>query len=205
MNSKEQLDTRTEKTIEQNNQEGISASRQIHAQIVDDLEAELSKQKKSAPKSKANVARPKTAKPSKSKSKSPVAVRAHVYVKKSPKNVSPKNIGAKRPSSKSKSPVSRSLVDPIKRALVDQVKQKQHNITPAEAAEAKAALIDLEKEFGENLARIYNKGAHKSGVNMCHKLIDQNCDSQEVVGIFLRQLANKNMLVIAKAASAGSF
>ena len=57
----------------------------------------------------------------------------------------------------------------------------------------------------ENLARIYNKGAHVSGVQMCHKLIDDNCQNEETVGIFLKHLSNKNMLTVAKASSAGSF
>jgi len=47
-------------------------------------------------------------------------------------------------------------------------------------------MIGLEKDFRENLARIYNKGAHKSGVTACHSLIDQHCQTEEVLGIFLK-------------------
>ena len=69
----------------------------------------------------------------------------------------------------------------------------------------KKDINNLDKDFGENLARIYNKGAHKSGVEGCHRLIDQYFDSQEVVGIFMKNLSDKNLLQVAKSASAGSF
>jgi hypothetical protein len=58
---------------------------------------------------------------------------------------------------------------------------------------------DLDKEFSQNLARIYDKGAHKSGVTACHKLIDEYCDQPEVVSIFLKALCNKGSLTVAKS------
>ena len=53
---------------------------------------------------------------------------------------------------------------------------------------------NLEKEFSENLARIYNKGAHRSGVEGCTRMIDENCDKVEVVGVFLKHLSDKGLL-----------
>ena len=75
---------------------------------------------------------------------------------------------------------------------------------------ALSGLNDLEKEFNLNLARIYNKGAHKSGVQVTQNLIDENCEHpREVIGkicgIFLKALCNKNLVQVAKSSSAGSF
>jgi len=76
---------------------------------------------------------------------------------------------------------------------------------PSEIQVLKAEFFDLEKQFAENLARIYNKGAIKSGVQGCHTMIDQNSGNPEVVGIFLKTLCNKNLIAISKSASSGGF
>lgn len=72
-------------------------------------------------------------------------------------------------------------------------------------AELSNQFKELDKAFEQNLARIYTRGGHKSGVEGCQKLIADNCQSSEVVGIFLRALCNKNLLQVAKSASSGSF
>ena len=75
----------------------------------------------------------------------------------------------------------------------------------ANLADLSNQLKELDAEFDKNLARIYTKGGHKSGVEGCQKLIEENCHSPEVVGLFLKSLCNKNLLQVAKSASAGSF
>ena len=64
---------------------------------------------------------------------------------------------------------------------------------------AQSSLNEIEKEFNLNLSRIYNKGAHKSGVMNCHKIIDEYCAEPrevvgKIVGIFLKAMCNKNLL-----------
>jgi hypothetical protein len=49
---------------------------------------------------------------------------------------------------------------------------KKKVLTEAEIQQQKKEMFELEQEFSDNLARIYNKAAHKSGVQGCHKLID---------------------------------
>jgi len=103
-------------------------------------------------------------------------------------------------------------------AVPRQLQKKQRDLSPAQRLQLRKGLHDLETEFSQHLARIYNKGAHKSGVQGCHALIDDHCVAppnvdaaiatefhQSTVGIFLKALSNKNLLQVAKSASAGSF
>ena len=109
----------------------------------------------------------------------------------------------------------------VAQAVPRQLQKKQRDLSPAQRLQLRKGLHDLETEFSQHLARIYNKGAHKSGVQGCHALIDDHCVApdnmknmdaaiatefhQSTVGIFLKALSNKNLLQVAKSASAGSF
>lgn len=63
----------------------------------------------------------------------------------------------------------------------------------------KKAARELEAEFEANLARLYTKAAHKSGVQGCHKLIDEHCHSSSNVHIFLNSLSKKQYLEFIKS------
>ena len=89
--------------------------------------------------------------------------------------------------------------------LAKDIKKIQKNPSKGEYREIMQNFNDLEKDFSQNLARIYDKGAHKSGVTNCHKLIDEYCGQPEVVSIFLKALCNKGSLTVAKSSSANSF
>jgi len=84
-------------------------------------------------------------------------------------------------------------------------KLPKKDISPSQRGELQTTYRQLEAEFQQNVARIYNKGAHKSGVMKCHQLIEENCHSPEVVTIFLNAMSNKNLVQVAKSASAGCF
>jgi hypothetical protein len=114
---------------------------------------------------------------------------------------------SKSPDARSKSPASKKAPGGgIKKMVKAGLAQRAGGeVSAAQKLALKKSLNDLGTDFAQNLARIYNKGAHKSGVQACHKLIDENSDSPEVVGVFLLALSDKNLLQVAKAASAGSF
>jgi hypothetical protein len=63
----------------------------------------------------------------------------------------------------------------------------------------------LEADFEKNLARLYSKGGHKSGVEGCHQMIEDNTNNPDAVGIFLNSLSNKNLLALARNQSNTSF
>jgi hypothetical protein len=114
---------------------------------------------------------------------------------------------SRSPDARSKSPASKNAPGGgIKKMMKAGLAQRAGGeVSAAQKLALKKSLNDLGTDFAQNLARIYNKGAHKSGVQACHKLIDDNSDSPEVVGVFLLALSDKNLLQVAKAASAGSF
>lgn len=104
--------------------------------------------------------------------------------------------------------VASTLGQKLGSKLRDELKRagsQKKDISEAELLVLKQQFNELEHEFSENLARIYNKGAHKSGVTGCLRLLKQYSEQPEVVGVLLKQLSNKNLLIVAKSASAGSF
>ena len=94
---------------------------------------------------------------------------------------------------------------PIEKNAKKELLKMQKDIEKAKLAELSNQFKELDSAFERNLARIYSRGGHKSGVEGCQKLIAEHCQSPEVVGVFLRALCNKNLLQVAKSASAGSF
>lgn len=85
--------------------------------------------------------------------------------------------------------------------MANEMAKVKNNIKPADWIKLKKEFDDLESEFDENLARVYNHGAHKSGVQACMKIIDQYSGQAEVVNIFLKSLTNKNLMRVAKSSS----
>ena len=62
----------------------------------------------------------------------------------------------------------------------------------------------MEKEFQESLSKLYKKGTDKSGWEGCTKLIHQNYQDQESVGVFLSALSKKDLLTFAKSQTNGA-
>ena len=129
------------------------------------------------------------------------------------KKVVKKAVSKKRAVSKSKStsPGPATPADQgqkqVKEVLAKGIAKmaKKKSVSPAKLEQLKTEMSQIEKDFGLQLAKVYNKGALTAGVEGCRKLIDENRDSPEVSGVFLKALSNKNLLQIAKSASAGSF
>jgi hypothetical protein len=87
------------------------------------------------------------------------------------------------------------------RGMADDMAKVKNNIKAGPWKVLKKEFDDLEKEFDENLARVYRHASHKSGVEACMRLIDENHGQVEVVNIFLKSLCNKNLLIVAKSSS----
>ena len=79
---------------------------------------------------------------------------------------SPAPVKGKLPSQKSNALDSNGMVN--------EMANVKNNIKPNDWKNLKKEFDDLESEFDENLARVYNHGAHKSGVQACMRLIDEN-------------------------------
>ena len=56
----------------------------------------------------------------------------------------------------------------------------------------------VEREFNMSLARIYDKGAHKSGIQECQKIIREFSHSQEAATVFLKALTDSMITKIQK-------
>ena len=59
-------------------------------------------------------------------------------------------------------------------------------------------ISSVEREFNINLARIYDKGAHKSGIQECQKIIREHSHSQEAATVFLKALTDAMVTKIQK-------
>ena len=110
-----------------------------------------------------------------------------------------KIISANSAKKSSKSPSLGKVKKSIKKMVTQDIekqmkKMPMKDITSEQMGKIQNTYRELEAEFQQNLARIYNKAAHKSGVVKCHQLIEQNCNSPEVVTIFLNAMSNKNLL-----------
>jgi len=59
-------------------------------------------------------------------------------------------------------------------------------------------LKDIEIEFNQHLARVYDKGSYNSGVKGCEAMIRQHLDNPQAATAFLRALTDKDATQIAK-------
>lgn len=57
--------------------------------------------------------------------------------------------------------------------MANEMAKVQNNIKVGDWKNLKKDFDKLESEFDENLARVYNHAAHKSGVQACMRIIDE--------------------------------
>ena len=70
---------------------------------------------------------------------------------------------------------------------------------------SKATLKNIEIQFNKNLARVYDRGSHQSGVTDCHQMLQQHCAMIESVPIFLKALLDKAVPTLAKDGEKASY
>ena len=66
-------------------------------------------------------------------------------------------------------------------------------------------LNDIEIEFNSHLARVYDRGSINSGVQGCHKMINEFAGNAQVGSVFLRALMDKGAVTAAKSKSGQNF